>query len=644
MAGGVLSAGPRPRVAASPFRAQKQRKNAALAALVTALAATGLLVVCYRSNFPRIAQGASGRSLASRWPEDDDDDDPEQSFILDACLNLQSEIAYEGPAESAIELGSREQVVAGILASIQEEASRFTQSVLGPLPHQPTVEYPRELGYYPFAPRGLLAGQSGLSLVPPAPAQEPFSRRAGPSGYQRVTTIQQQATLPAPAADPQGLAVTAMLAPEWSHQPALQGPSTSIGASEGYWGTSSSGDRRDEAQQVSSFLSFQRSGEEAYATPQSSSFRGGSHLFFSQHQTLQPEPLPYTVQYSEDILGWQQAALSSSSPDPSTPASAHKNSGEDPPRPPEYTGEQKRPEKRKSPEGDSSAVVREEKTKRIRLRSSDEDEPAAEGTESPRSPSPHQPSVVGRVNIDDLKAFFSTPSQLQVERGLMIIRAPQGAVYTIPHPPERMRPGAHPFYSLPVLRPGALTRGLDLSAVLRPSPTIKAPLRSLKRVQGLLKKEVLEANEAQVLVSLTESLVRYLVLRHRSRLPIINPSLTADRLGMRFMCLEAIVCLMQLLGPAISPHLWWDPFVRWVPTEYNPLPSQSRLPRAAEFRELCIRLSYACKRLKRGLRLSEEDTVQLKRDLLTTQAPTRFKESKWDAWRLDDILFRQGQQ
>ncbi|KAL8273230.1 hypothetical protein Esti_002846 [Eimeria stiedai] len=577
LTGGLLSAVPRPRAVFPRSRARRLRTNAALAAFLTALAAAGLLVVCYRASFPRSAQGASGRSLASQWPDDDDEVDAEQSFILDACLNLQSEIAYEAPGGCASQQ-SRQEAIASIVARIEEEASQFGRGLHEPFPQ----------GSAPEASMG--------QPVPYDPYEQWGFWGAGPSVQEGVAFPQQQAALPASVADPQGV-MARLPGPEWSHPPVLRGPSTSVFTS-GPWSSIVSGIGGKEAQQLSSSFSFQQTVPEAHVTSQSSASQEMPGSFSSQAQTFPPEPLLQTAPFSaEELLSWQQITFSSSTSDSSTQAS--EDLDEDLPLSPKSEGERKASEKCKRSKGTSSAFMMSSKRARRQVTASEEDEPVQQGSVSTHLPSPQQRSLLERPDLRNLKSLFSSPGHLKVEGGYMIVTAAGGTIYAIPHPPEQASAGAHPHYNIPKLLPGSLSRGFALSLV-----------------------------------------VKYLLFRHGSPLPVVNPSQTADKLAMRYMCLDALVSLLQLLGPALAPHLWWDTFVRWIPTDYQPRSSGSQVRRTIEYRELCSRLSNALNKLKQGQRLPEEETVRLKRDILAAQGPGVFKHRKWDFWRHDDAEYQ----
>ncbi|KAL8454207.1 hypothetical protein Emed_000465 [Eimeria media] len=642
-----LSAASRPH-AVSP-RSRSKRKlgtNAALATLVTVMAFVGLLVVCYRADSPRLTRGASGRSLAAQSQDDSDESDLEESFILEACLNLQSEIDYRAPGETTGHGESEEKAVANIFASIQKEAQQFKQTLPEPyLPPMPTSEASQELlnPYTTDVPWGVWTDQGASSSTEFEALQPSAFWGAGPSTQGEPTFM--QLLEGSPVDDPQGVFVGGVHEPEWGHPSVVYEPLTSVSAA-GEWPASSSGSGADEAQQMSSTFAFQQIIPETHVTPQTSYSQEVPHLLPSQAQTLQAGPSVSAVHQSEgETSSLQQESLSSSTSDSSAQASASKPSEEESPPPPRLRKEGQRAEKRKQSEAESSAVTRREKRARVHVFSSDEEEQEEEGgdTVSPRSPSsPQLPPSLRKFDFDDVRSFFSTPGQMKIEPGFMVITGPLGTVYRIPHPPERTRLGTHPLYCLPRLLPGALTRGFNLSAILKPPYKAKAPLRCLRRVHELLNKKTLVPNQAQVLVFMAEGLVSYLMFRHRSTLLALHYSQMVDKLGTRYMCLDAIVSMLQLLGPAMTPHEWWDSFVRWVPTEYHPRELVTNLPQAAEHRDLSIRLSNALKILKQGQRPPEEETVKLKRDLLRTHATAQFRDKRWDLWRQADEDFQKA--
>ncbi|KAL8448289.1 hypothetical protein Emed_003819 [Eimeria media] len=206
------------------------------------------------------------------------------------------------------------------------------------------------------------------------------------------------------------------------------------------------------------------------------------------------------------------------------------------------------------------------------------------------------------------------------------------------------RPRVHPYYRVPEVNP--LHRGVRLfkrELATEYGIAFRNFSAQLKRMRGLLLKERLSPRDLGELAQATLELLAYVY--HYERQPTRNkrPSRATHDLGRRFMFLDSAVAALQVLDePACGE--WWDRIMDVIPDDTPEDPSVYKaLRRGAGARfhmDLMKRLHAALRTLKSGNRLSEKETIALKRDLFCSpHSPDNFKTPVWDVWRDDDKNF-----
>ncbi|KAL8273223.1 hypothetical protein Esti_002839 [Eimeria stiedai] len=179
--------------------------------------------------------------------------------------------------------------------------------------------------------------------------------------------------------------------------------------------------------------------------------------------------------------------------------------------------------------------------------------------------------------------------------GFVSITLQSGEEIQVPHPPPPLEPGCHEFYRLP-----------------RPE------LTSLQ-VENLCK--------------LSQELVNYMFVHHRTPLETVWPSRAANQLAIRFLCFEGLVCAIETLGPAMNAQQWFPMLVEAVPTDYVH-PSGEILTRALYYSSFSVQISHALRQLKKGVRPSPEETLKLMRNLFDKQtAPSVLRSPRWNFGR-----------
>ncbi|KAL8435295.1 hypothetical protein Efla_002550 [Eimeria flavescens] len=181
----------------------------------------------------------------------------------------------------------------------------------------------------------------------------------------------------------------------------------------------------------------------------------------------------------------------------------------------------------------------------------------------------------------------------------------------------------HLLYRLPVVEKGQLGKIFDVDfAHVKGTHRHNAQL-TFRHVRALLAQPRLSLQQAEELIVDTEQLVNYLLTFHTSASRAMNPYKTVQVLGCRYFFLEAVFCVIQVLGPAMRPELWWWDFVAKIPS-HHPMKALKSTERTEQLVNLCERLSSALAMLKAGMRPSQAATVDLKRRLVNVHQTVRY--------------------
>ncbi|KAL8436949.1 hypothetical protein ACSSS7_001313 [Eimeria intestinalis] len=205
----------------------------------------------------------------------------------------------------------------------------------------------------------------------------------------------------------------------------------------------------------------------------------------------------------------------------------------------------------------------------------------------------------------------------------------------LPPPAPPMAQETHLYFRLPILKPGKISKTFHLGRAFSPigSPS---PHPHLSIIRMLLTRPSITPEEAEELIKSCEELVTCLLRFHTGPVDGRKPSRVAYVLARRFLSLEALFTVIQILGPAMRAELWWSDLVSAIPTEVY-FPKPPRKPKVLEGVLLAKRLSSALASLKSGVRPSLEETIAIKRMIFKEGSiELGFSESRWDAWREDD--------
>ncbi|KAL8448969.1 hypothetical protein Emed_003321 [Eimeria media] len=206
--------------------------------------------------------------------------------------------------------------------------------------------------------------------------------------------------------------------------------------------------------------------------------------------------------------------------------------------------------------------------------------------------------------------------------------------FALPEPAPLMPPDTHLYYRLPVLQPGRIKGQFNVRRAFSPGRT-GFPHVHLVKIHRLLAQPVITPSEAVLIMRATEEIVNNLFHHHTTSIEGKKPSFAAAKLARRYICLEAIFCAIQVVGPPMRADQWWRKLLQFIPTDYQiTTPFAGRVTAADR---LAVRISAALSFLKQGIRPSMHTTVFLKRDIFTCQdMEFGIRDKKWDPWREDD--------
>ncbi|KAL8448973.1 hypothetical protein Emed_003325 [Eimeria media] len=259
-----------------------------------------------------------------------------------------------------------------------------------------------------------------------------------------------------------------------------------------------------------------------------------------------------------------------------------------------------------------------------------------ESSEFPVASTSHQAAVaVSHVPVPPVPAVPAAVTGVVSPAGDAAALEQAEIVFPLPPPAPLMPSTTHLYYRLPTVLPGTIRKEFS---TLRAFSTIGCSSAHpyLIKIRHLLTRRSITPEQAEVLIYSCEELYTYLLRYHRTPVQGRKASDAAFVLSRRFLCLEAVFTVIQVVGPAMRAELWWSKLLNAVPTDVQyPIPVLR--PKVVEAVHLARRLSSALASLKRGIRPTLEETVALKRILFKKASINlRFTELRWEPWREDD--------
>ncbi|CDJ37760.1 AGAP004734-PA, related [Eimeria tenella] len=198
----------------------------------------------------------------------------------------------------------------------------------------------------------------------------------------------------------------------------------------------------------------------------------------------------------------------------------------------------------------------------------------------------------------------------------------------------------HPFFRLPRLQPGAKVQQFCVTSAFAFPNMVRHPSQTLGYMRTALAGDTLGETEANGVVLAAQRAVSHLFHFHQGGVPEERVANAVFALAHRFLILDSLLCAIEVLGPAMVPHLWWDDLSRSIPSDVHPQHFRHHTESGWHLQELALRLSTAVTELKKGHRLRPKETVNLKRELFCDElSPAAFRKRKWNSWRNDDEDF-----
>lgn len=198
----------------------------------------------------------------------------------------------------------------------------------------------------------------------------------------------------------------------------------------------------------------------------------------------------------------------------------------------------------------------------------------------------------------------------------------------------------HLFYRLPKLKPGIRLMVFSVENAFKRSTLLPQISVLLAFMRSLLIKKELNQGDANELILMSERIVCHLYYLHRRSLTSLTASKILLTLGLRYLMLDMLVCVVHLMGPAMRASQWWHRLVKEIPTDVAVENLRLQLRCSRYYAGLSLRLRAAVESLKRGVRPGPKDTVELKRELFCSEMTLRtFRKPQWDIWRMDDREF-----
>ncbi|CDJ51669.1 hypothetical protein, conserved [Eimeria brunetti] len=211
-------------------------------------------------------------------------------------------------------------------------------------------------------------------------------------------------------------------------------------------------------------------------------------------------------------------------------------------------------------------------------------------------------------------------------------QSPSSVVEIVLDEPEDIN--SHPYVCLPALAKGVAVYEFDVESLFSSFRSRLHPFYLLVKIRKLFAKRELTQHDVNKLVDATEGLIGAAFYHAQRQLQTRRPVYAAEALGTDFLALDAIVCVIQLLGDSLQLPLWWDRFIK----AYNRDISQILPPinkRVSVFnRRLVKRLIDVIDIYKTRTRPPPEEVIAIKRMLFCSpDAPAQFKSTKWNPWR-----------
>ncbi|CDJ51154.1 hypothetical protein EBH_0039730 [Eimeria brunetti] len=200
-------------------------------------------------------------------------------------------------------------------------------------------------------------------------------------------------------------------------------------------------------------------------------------------------------------------------------------------------------------------------------------------------------------------------------------------------------PKGHPFLHLPkrIVRTTPASYLVDLRRAVTTRPGRRDLVLLLQKAHDLLARQILYFNDIMELRRVAEGLIEHAVNHQFHDVSKQRVGRAVERLGLRFLLMDAVVCTFIVLGQKAEAK-YWRMFTRAINHAPPLLPFLGSYVRQPTFAfSLSQELSSAIQTLKKGRRPKAADLLQIKRRLFCmASSPARFKKPDFERWRQDD--------
>ncbi|CDI85370.1 hypothetical protein, conserved [Eimeria praecox] len=209
--------------------------------------------------------------------------------------------------------------------------------------------------------------------------------------------------------------------------------------------------------------------------------------------------------------------------------------------------------------------------------------------------------------------------------------------FTTPPPHADLEFAFHLFFRLPLLNPQRVLRPFCATAAFSLKHVPSDPIPLLEQARRFLTLDVITPEALEKLTEVGEMLVSHAIVHQTKPLTHFTDVRAVGSLGLRFMILDAVLCIVTLTGEQL-PNLWFENFASLIPDDAPPRPQGVLGDERKRFHgELLQGLSRAMRILKTGIRPSARDVVMLKQMLFCSPLTHRsFRTASFDGWRADN--------
>ncbi|KAL8437870.1 hypothetical protein ACSSS7_000633 [Eimeria intestinalis] len=270
---------------------------------------------------------------------------------------------------------------------------------------------------------------------------------------------------------------------------------------------------------------------------------------------------------------------------------------------------------------------------------------AATGELSPAIPQAAGPSGSPQASASEesrestRETWFSLlgPRRAVAGQGYLTLTLDTGEVIFFAHPAPPNDATTPLHYRLPFVPPDAVQTHFRTQAALKTFCCARI-WEPLDVVRSTLQKPVLDAIEVTQLMAAAQQLFTYLVTRQSGSLAAMAASKAVERFAMRYLCLEALVNCIFVLGPAMKPEEWFFFLIARLPIEFKYCERAANKTAVSRFNlRLVMLIREAITELKAGRRPSLQLTEKIKRKLFVKNSGLlTFRQPQWDRWR-DDL-------